>query len=471
MSLSARLAARLDRLGLRVIEHLAPRGDAPCARAPMRQGPQRSLCDADAILSPASFRRDMPPIPMDARADRRRATAQRAILRALPAVLLAMATIPAIAGDVGGAGQGFADLRGVISPGPTILLGEWRAFRERFVAPDGRVIDLERHDAAHGGAQGYGLILAVAARDRATFDAIADFTLERMRNRPGALASQPDDARALPPVRHVETAAADDVLVAKALIKAAVVWNAPRYLEEALPMVHAIGHNLLHHRNGIVELRPAADGSGARHQPHGPHVNLSGYVFGAFRLFALVDDRHPWQEVWQSGLKLAAHSVDRPGGKPPDWPSLAARDDLRPPQGVPAKGLAHSSSHAAIRIPLHMALGGGVPPAGFEPFDRVWNIGAGGPPAERDVVREGPVQEPGEKAYRAVAALVACAARAQPLPAGLATYENSTSFASTLHLLTLSALRAHYPHCVAGEPERRRVAGVTLVAQSRVPAR
>ncbi len=52
----------------------------------------------------------------------------------------------------------------------------WRAYRERFVTPQGRVVDTGNGGISHSEGQGYGMLLAVAADDRATFERIWTWT-------------------------------------------------------------------------------------------------------------------------------------------------------------------------------------------------------------------------------------------------------------------------------------------------------
>jgi endoglucanase len=374
---------------------------------------------------------------------------------AVAAAIAALAISPAAAS--GGPGTRFANVAEIIHAAPTVTPAEWQRFRQRFIASEGRMIDHERQGITHSDAQGYGLLLAAAARDRATFDRIADFTLREMRTRADGLVSWLYNPRAFPPVIDVNNATDGDILIAKGLIKGAILWNEPRYLEEAIPIVRAIGRNLLQRRHGLIVLRPAAFGFGAQNHPDGPLVNLSYYVFGALRLFALVDDRHPWREVWESGLKLSNYASRKPGGLPPDWASLAAESYL-----LPARRYPRLSSYDAMRIPLHMALGGGVPKRYFRPFDKAWNIEGNGRPVELDLVRKRPLRAMEETGYRAVSSLVACVVRGVPVPQDVTQYSNSTYYASTLHLLTLSALRAYHPDCLRTEADQRAGRGTII---------
>ncbi|MBJ3775709.1 glycosyl hydrolase family 8 [Acuticoccus mangrovi] len=330
----------------------------------------------------------------------------------------------------------------------TIAPAEWAQYKNRFIDERGRVIDREGRDVSHSEGQGYGLILSVRADDRATFDRVLDFTFESLATRNDGLVSWIYNPRAYPPVTDTNNASDGDILIAYGLVLAAVKWEAPRYLEIAEPIVDAIGRKLLYRRDGLVILRPAAFGFAADEHAEGPLVNLSYYVYGALLLFRQVDDQHPWLEAWQTGLRLTYAARSGRAGLVPDWVSLRG-SQLRPAKGVAA---APRSSYDAVRIPLYMALEGRVPTAFFEPFDRAWNRNGLGMPEDYDLADDQPRQAMGDNGYRAVAALAACAARGAALPPTLQRFRPSTYFASSLHLLTLSAARANYPHCVTPLP-------------------
>ena len=42
----------------------------------------------------------------------------------------------------------------------------WHDYKERFLLQDGRIIDTYQHNRSHSEGQGYGMLLAIANRDR-----------------------------------------------------------------------------------------------------------------------------------------------------------------------------------------------------------------------------------------------------------------------------------------------------------------
>ncbi|WP_226584556.1 glycosyl hydrolase family 8 [Acuticoccus sediminis] len=326
----------------------------------------------------------------------------------------------------------------------TVTSAEWAAYRARFVHGDGRVVDVEKGGHTHSEGQGYGMLLAMRADDRETFDRIADFTFRRMRGRTDGLVSWLYHPQMSPRILDTNNASDGDILIAYALILAGLKWDDARYLAAAMPMVTAIGDRLLERRGGYVRVKPAAFGFDPGQHPGGAVVNLSYYVYGAFLAFEAVDDRHPWREAWQSGLMLTEASLAGDERLAPDWIALEAGAAPRP-----ARGHAARSSYDAVRVPLYMALGGRVPARYFAPFDRSWNLRGHGIPKDYDIASGRVVAEMDEPGYRAIAGLAACAARGVPLPRAVQRFKPRTYYSSTLHLLALSAARAHYGGCAA----------------------
>ena len=330
----------------------------------------------------------------------------------------------------------------------TIYPAEWSAFKERFIAADGRVVDIEKAFVSHSEGQGYGLVLAVQADDRPTFDRILRFTLENMSGRRDNLTSWLYDERTFPAISDTNNASDGDIMIAYGLIQASLKWDDRRYLSIAAPIVDDIGRLLLHRNDDMVLLRPAAFGFDQRQQPDGPVVNLSYYVYGALLLFAEVNDRYPFFEAWQDGLKLTERAIARSGGHAPDWITAG---DYR--VGDPADSFEKRSSYDAVRIPLYMVMGGRVPTSYLEPFDRSWNLSGFRAPLDVDLTHRRlakPMNDPG---YLTIAALTGCAVRGTAIPASLQEFRITSYFSSSLHLMALSAARRYYPQCVHGDAE------------------
>src|SRR5476649_908231 len=97
----------------------------------------------------------------------------------------------------------------------------WQAYKSRFVTPAGRVVDTANKNISHSEGQGYAMLLAVAAGDRATFNLVWDWTRANLMVRDDSLLAwrwQPDER---PAVADINNATDGDLLVAWALTEAA----------------------------------------------------------------------------------------------------------------------------------------------------------------------------------------------------------------------------------------------------------
>ena len=58
----------------------------------------------------------------------------------------------------------------------------WSSYKSRFMSSDGRISDTANNNVSHTEGQGYGMLLAVAYNDRATFDLLWQWTRTHLRN-------------------------------------------------------------------------------------------------------------------------------------------------------------------------------------------------------------------------------------------------------------------------------------------------
>ncbi|WMS44981.1 glycosyl hydrolase family 8 [Acuticoccus sp. MNP-M23] len=326
----------------------------------------------------------------------------------------------------------------------TLFAHEWDAFKQRYMASDGRIVDIEKGGLTHSEGQGYGMILAVKADDRDAFERIASFTLRSLRARKDHLSGWLYDPRGAGRVTDTNNATDGDIMIAYSLVQAALKWNDGRYLALATPIIDDIGRLLLVRNGAHVLVRPGAAGFD---QTDGQVVNLSYFVYGALLLFSQVNDDYPFFEAWQSGLQLTEQAMHTGHRVAPDWVSVTRTGAMGQRHRMPKK-----SSYDAVRIPLYMMLGGRVPTRYVAPFDRAWNIEGNRIPKDVDLGKTRTDTDMNDSGYRAIAALAACATRNVPIPAALQQFRTTTYFASALHLMTLSAAREHYPHCTQGAP-------------------
>ncbi|WP_162409769.1 glycosyl hydrolase family 8 [Acuticoccus sediminis] len=370
------------------------------------------------------------------------------------------------------AGQRAGTARRTVAGPDAVLLTpqEWASYKAAFVAGDGRVVDVENGGISHSEGQGYGLILAVHADDRETFDRIWRFTRRELQVRGDdallAWRYLPDQS---PHVTDRNNATDGDVLVAYALLRGAARWQAPEYAVAADRIVRDIGRKLIAWEGGEPILKPAAYGFDSIPGNRGPVVNLSYYFYAAFDLFAVVQPDYPWAALARHGKTLTAEARTGRRNLVPNWVSVS-RGSVRM-----AEGFARRASYDAVRIPLYMAY---ADISGFDlsAQDVAWNRYGPGAPSDRDLMSDAAIAPMADPGYRMIAALSACASRGVPIPPALMHYRSTTYFASSLHLLGLVAVRRTDACSSESAPVARaaplpRVTPVSVLIGSRAPVR
>jgi endoglucanase len=121
----------------------------------------------------------------------------------------------------------------------------WRAYKARFVTAQGRVVDTANGLVSHSEGQGYGMLLAVAADDRDSFERIWGWTRANLFIRNDALAAWRWEPDKRPAIADVNNASDGDLLIAWALVEAATAWPDPSYRVAARRMALDIGRKLV----------------------------------------------------------------------------------------------------------------------------------------------------------------------------------------------------------------------------------
>lgn len=247
------------------------------------------------------------------------------------ALTLALMTTPAAANAAtpacpSGATPALALLQ--TAPNEALLKESWKAYRERFIQADGRVIDREANDRTTSEGQAYAMWRAVLINDPDTFQrtyAWAEGNLARRDasgQRPDTLWSwhwgRNDQGEWTTLDPNFATDA--DIDAAMALILAARRWNCPAYLAEAqakLADIWALSTAQL--PDGTRQLLPGPKAA-FWNQPDTLILNPSYFAPYAFRLFAQVDSERDWLSLVESGYAmLEASTAVSPVGLPSDW--------------------------------------------------------------------------------------------------------------------------------------------------------
>jgi endoglucanase len=237
--------------------------------------------------------------------------------------------------------------RAAVAPQPADIQ-EWHAFRTRFIAPDGRVVDTGNDGISHSEGQGWAMLLAEWVGDRPAFDLVLGWTRRVLARRSDALHAWRYNPAAAMPVDDPNNATDGDLMIAWALLRAAQRWGGVEYGPLGTATARDILRLLLRPVAGRMLLLPGL--RGFEHQEH-VVVNPSYYAFPAFRLLAIAVPDPLWLQLAGDGLTLLRQGRFGRWGLPPDW--------LAVPRGGGAPSLPRDRpprfSYDAVRVPLYMS--------------------------------------------------------------------------------------------------------------------
>jgi endo-1,4-beta-D-glucanase Y len=242
---------------------------------------------------------------------------------------------------------------------------DWETFRQAFVEPDGRVVDAGQGRISHSEGQGFAMLFAVHYDDRAAFERVWQWTRRNLQVRDDALlAWKWDPAGGLADANNATDA---DILVAWALARAAARWRAPEHEAAARRIAQDVRRKLTKRvAHGLV-LVPALEGFD---KPEGLTINLSYWVFPAFRELARIDPAPEWDELGRSGVAILRYSYFGRWRLPPDWLRLGERVA---PGGTPPERFGFD----AVRIPVYLLWSRQETEALLRPYRDFWGHFAG----------------------------------------------------------------------------------------------
>ncbi len=116
----------------------------------------------------------------------------------------------------------------------------------------------------------------------------------------------------------------------------------------------------------------------------------------------------------------------------------------------PAAAYPRRFGYDAVRVPLYLAWGAPRDRARLSALAEAWAGARDQTPAVIDLDTGDAVEPLADGGYRAVAALLRCAAEGAPFPDELRTVQFDRYYPATLHMLCLAALRQRWPSCLRG---------------------
>jgi endoglucanase len=321
------------------------------------------------------------------------------------------------------------------------LNGElWTAYKGKFVEASGRVVDNANGNISHSEGQGYGLLLAFLADNRADFEQIWSFTKTELLVRDDGLAVWKWDPVSTPHVTDPNNASDGDLLISYALALAGAAWDRPDYVRSAAGLARAILKAVVVERGGRVLLLPGAKGFDAGERGDGPVVNPSYWIFEAFPVMALLAPSELWKRLAEDGETLVRNAAFGQRQLPGDWISLAR-------QPKPAEGFPAEFGYNSIRIPLYLVRGGIEDRPLLDRLLRGMTKEDGGL-ATFDLESGKPKEPLDEPGYRFINHILACVEGGTKLPAEARSFEPEHYYPATLHLLGLAYVAEKHPACL-----------------------
>lgn len=249
------------------------------------------------------------------------------------------------AGWVGGRAAGAAAARDAV---PTEA-GEWALFKQRFLTAEGRVIDTGNGGISHSEGQGWALMAALRADDRAAFELVLRWTRGALRRPSDHLTAW--KFRPGTGVEDFNNATDGDIFIAASLIEAGTRWDDSRLGALGLAIARDILRLLVRRVGALTLLLPGARGF---ERQGFVVINPSYYAFPGLRVLARALPDPRWMPVIADGLAVLRAARFGRWGLPPDWLAVAHRDGaLSLPQAWPPR-----FSYDAVRVPLYLKWAG-----------------------------------------------------------------------------------------------------------------
>jgi len=208
-----------------------------------------------------------------------------------------------------------------------VLRQSWKAYVDRFIQADGRVIDHKAGGITTSEGQAYAMLRAVWMRDRGVFDKTHTWAVNNLNSgiRKDALwawkwGKAPDGKW-----RVLDRAFASDADedAALALILAWKTWNDGAYWDPAQHMLASLwtaGTREVAGRRYLLAGDSLCDARSCR-------INPSYAAPYAYRIFLKFDQRHNWQELIDSSYYLLNKASELTATRlPPDWLNLDLKD-------------------------------------------------------------------------------------------------------------------------------------------------
>lgn len=242
--------------------------------------------------------------------------------------------------------------------------GAWQVFKQRFLNPEGRIIDDNNGGISHSEGQAWGMLLAVIHDDRAGFERIFHWTRTHLAIRGDRLLAW--RFRSVGGVDDINSATDADLFYAWALLRADQRWPNLGYRGLAAAIARDLLRISSRQINGRTLLMPGP--WGFEHRDH-LVLNPSYYVFPALEAMGAAFPHPAWQSLVHEGERMLAEARYGRWGLPADWVVLHRRGGAVEPQ--PVRG--DRFGYDAVRLPMYLAWSGRWQAPLIEAASRFWS--------------------------------------------------------------------------------------------------
>lgn len=229
---------------------------------------------------------------------------------------------------------------------PATAFASARAFLDRWVDPDGRVVRRDQGGDTVSEGQAYGLLIALAARDRQSFDRILGWTRDHLQRSDQLLAWRWADGA----VRDDAPAADADLDAARALVLAGKAFGEPTYTTAGTQLATAVLDHLTTTTGRGRVLLPGLWAADRTDVPYNPsYASPAAYTV----LGRATGDRR-FTEL-AAGSRAATTAILGDSPLPPDWAQLAGDGEVHAMPGADGRGQSVRYGYDAARLGLRYA--------------------------------------------------------------------------------------------------------------------
>lgn len=223
-------------------------------------------------------------------------------------------------------------------------------YRSRFLNADGRIVDNGNGNISHSEGQGYGMVLAALAGDRAAFTSMADWTHNHLLRKDMALHVWRYDPSKADPIADPNNATDGDILIAWGLSIAAQRWAVAEWRNRSAEIRAAIRTHCVAPRFGRQILIPGIVGFV---EPLAVTINASYFIWPALDAFARLDGDKTWRPILDDATALTRLCRFGAHGLPTDWAVVRGIEQVAPAPDKPPR-----FGFDAIRVPLYAMMAG-----------------------------------------------------------------------------------------------------------------